>query len=181
MAFDSERKMDVTFYLVMSDTVKAKVEVKLRHRGDPYGPTAREDEESKCTVHGEIAARIDGFDHRIVLFRINDKSKAEALAQGPTLRLQRSDVWVPRDKRVHIEMKHLLVTFGDREVSVPDRCLSFDFGELSPSSGANDSEVKMNIAWDGIPQKASKRSCPHQIISGAVHVCQIRLLVSFFF
>lgn len=152
IVLDSQRKMDIT-YLVMSDPVKAKVEVSLRYRVDRHWfLTPRGD---GCTVHGEIAARIDGFDHPIVLFRIKE-SKAKSMAAWLIFPLERSDFSVPRDcKRVHIEMKHLYVTAGDQKVvSIPDSLrFSFDLGDGRPSSSDDDNEVEVNIAWDGIPQK----------------------------
>ncbi|CAL4899631.1 unnamed protein product [Urochloa decumbens] len=157
IALDSQRKMDVT-YLVMSDTVKAKVEVRLHYYRDGrhWFLTPRGD---GCTVHGEIAARIDGFDHPIVLFRINDQSKAKPLEPWLIIPLERSNVWVPRgSKRVHIELKHLYVTARNREViSIPDSLsFGFDLGDWRPSSSSrdNDNEVEVYIAWDGIPQKS---------------------------
>jgi hypothetical protein len=176
--FGGERKMKIK-YLVMSHTVKAKVVVMLRHRGDLYR-NRRLDGESKCTVsvYDEIAARIDGYDHRIVLFRINAKSKAADLVAGSTIRLERSDVWVPHGKRLHIEIKQLHVTAGDRVVRIASRSFSFNFGDWSPTPEDSDSEVKVEIDWHGIRQKEVINI---QNICSAVHaVCQISYMLLFF-
>jgi hypothetical protein len=148
IVFDSGRKMDVS-YIVMSDTVKAKVEVKLQLRGDLYWIRGG----LKYTARGEVAARIDGHDHRIVLFR---KSGYTPFEDDLTLKLERSSVWVPRGKQLHIEMKDLHISGRDtsryggaplERPEVPGE-LIFKFGELSPSPGDKNDDLTINLKKD---------------------------------
>ncbi|KAL6591826.1 hypothetical protein ACP70R_049689 [Stipagrostis hirtigluma subsp. patula] len=116
---DSKRQMIVT-YLVMSDAINVKVDITLHHG---LGADYWRRERNKYTAHGEIeiAARIEGFDdNRIILFR-KSESKAETFASMSNL-LQRPDVWVPRGKRLHIEMRGLHSIPSNEDVSNEDVC-----------------------------------------------------------
>ncbi|KAL6600619.1 hypothetical protein ACP70R_045419 [Stipagrostis hirtigluma subsp. patula] len=114
---DSKRQMIVT-YLVMSDAINVKVDITLHHG---LGADYWRRERNKYTAHGEIeiAARIEGFDdNRIILFR-KSELKAETFASMSNL-LQRPDVWVPRGKRLHIEMRGLHSIPSNEDVSNED-------------------------------------------------------------
>ncbi|KAG2621715.1 uncharacterized protein LOC120666600 isoform X2 [Panicum virgatum] len=165
---DSGRKIEVT-YLVMSDAVEAKVEVKLRLEDDPkmayYLPNedAGDFEEIKeyrglnYTAHGIITVRVSGFEeHPIVLFRNEDPIPFDF--NQIILPLARSSVQVPHGKRLrlHVDMFDLHITerSSNRDVRKPDG-LSFGFGHFSPTPeiSNNDSEVEVNVSWPALPRK----------------------------
>jgi len=166
---DSGRKIDVT-YLVMSDAVEAKVEVKLRLEdnlkianylpNEDYGKgfaAIEEDRGRNYTAHGIITVRISCFkQHPIVLFKSEDPIPFDF--KSLILPLARSVVQVPYGKRLrlHVDMFDLHITerSSNRDVRKPNG-LSFGFGHFSPTPKVsnNDSEVEVNVTWPALPKK----------------------------
>jgi len=166
---DSGRKIDVT-YLVMSDAVEAKVEVKLRLEdnlkianylpNEDYGngfAAIEEDRGRNYTAHGIITVRISCFkQHPIVLFKSEDPIPFDF--KSLILPLARSVVQVPYGKRLrlHVDMFDLHITerSSNRDVRKPNG-LSFGFGHFSPTPKVsnNDSEVEVNVTWPALPKK----------------------------
>ncbi|KAL6640837.1 hypothetical protein ACP70R_021960 [Stipagrostis hirtigluma subsp. patula] len=168
---DSWRKIAVT-YLVMSNAVKATVEVKLL-KGDGHGlPKVGDPEDDggskQYTASGEIAARIDCFEqHQIVLFRTaQEKVPSDSL----TLSLARSEVMVPRGKDLHVDMVGLHISSSDDSgrKHVPDRKLRFEFGSSSPApeeagrvSVGELGDIDVSVTWATQKEKMTEKMEPN--------------------
>ncbi|KAL6658375.1 hypothetical protein ACP70R_003961 [Stipagrostis hirtigluma subsp. patula] len=154
LILDPMRKIDVT-YLVMSDALKATVEVKLRPKGgsEKYGKK----QEKKYTVQGEISARIGNFEDegQIMLF---SSAQGESIQRMTNL-LKRPDVMVPRDNLLHIDMRDLVITddSGEEVDNIKYHSLSFNFGTSSPPAKFNGSEVvQVGVKWASQGEKMTE-------------------------
>ena len=136
------RNVEAT-YVVMSNALKATVQVKLRIK----------DGDSPCSVHGNITARIGDFKQQSILFR-----RTQEMAQrfSPTdsrvLQLARSVVAVPYGGVLHIDLHLQIETSNNRGVKRHFNTtvtLSFPERTLSQRHQVHGGEVEVDVTPAG--------------------------------
>ncbi|RCV37180.1 hypothetical protein SETIT_8G042300v2 [Setaria italica] len=153
---DGKLLAEVT-YAVMSDALEATVQQVMLRLKD--GHTLND-------VHGEIKARIDGFEVGSILFNPTQGAGKCFSPAGDSwflLQLARNVVAVPCGKVLHIEVDLKTETSNDQGPKPLKVALKFDNRTLSQSSpDGNGNEVEVDIDW--YPEISRPSHPPEQTI-----------------